>query len=168
MNKKLSNKEAPRRGRRRRPRRRKNKPLRVSFADRLAPLMPKLSGAPPPPKPRPLPAPPPKSARSILGLLMASTGLALAARRVHVELLPGTPTTVVVCEQGKARAAFVLPMSHDEARKHFGRPAREPRNRLVEQLFEEERQADLAGPDMELQYAESYVWGMEDADAGFC
>lgn len=151
-----------RRGRRRRPRRRNNKPLKASFAERLGPLMPQLAPSEPTPRSRALPAPPPKSARAILGLLMASTGLALAARRVHVELLPGTPTTVVVCERGRARAAFVLPISEGEARKAFGRPVPQPRDRLVEQLFEEDRQDALTTPDVLLDQRRAFAWAVED------
>lgn len=143
--------------RRRRPRRRNSKPLKVSFADRLAPLMPQLTPSEPPPRTRPLPAPPPKSARSVLGLLAAATGLALAARRVHLELLPGEPVTVLVCERGRVRAAFMLPLSEAEARKAFGRPAKAPRDRLLEQLFEEERRGDMPSLDAVLDQEDRHA-----------
>jgi hypothetical protein len=132
------------RGRRRRPRRRRNnKPLRVSFADRLAPLMPQLAPSEPSPRTRPLPAPPPKPARDILSLLLAATGFALAARRnASVELLPGLPVTVVISAGRNPAAAFVLPISQAEACKAFGKPVPVPRDPIAELLYEEERQAD--------------------------
>jgi len=64
---------------------------------------------------------PPRSARDVLALLMATTGLALAARKdARVELLPGRPITVVLSAGEQPAAAFVLPIAEDEARRMFG------------------------------------------------
>ena len=83
---------------------------------------------------------PPKPARDILSLLLACTGFALAAEpNASVELLPGTPTTVVISTNNIAQAAFVLPISETEACKAFGMPAPLPRDRELEQLWEEDR-----------------------------
>jgi len=66
----------------------------------------------------------PRSTREVLTLLTAATGLVLAGRLdAEVELLPGTPTTVVISSAGKAQAAFVLPIPHAEACRALGRPA---------------------------------------------
>jgi len=132
-------------------------------------MMPKLAAPEPTPKPRPLPAPPPKPARDVLGVLLAATGLVLAARRnARVELLPGLPVTVVISTGREPAAAFVLPISEAEACKVFGKPAPVARDPIAELLYEAERQADLAQPDIELQNAESYIWCLEEADAGLC
>ena len=86
--------------------------------------------------------PPPKPARDILSLLLACTGFALAAEpNASVELLPGTPTTVVISIDDQAQAAFVLPISETEACKAFGMPAPLPRDRELEALWEEEHHA---------------------------
>lgn len=172
MSSKPKNQEAPRdhRGRRRRPRRRKNNnPLRISFADRLAPLMPQLSPSTSTPRPHPLPAPPPKPARDVLGVLLAATGLVLAARKnARVELLPGLPVTVVISTGREPAAAFVLPISQADACKAFGRPAPQPRDRLMEQLFEEDRHAALGSPDLILDQRRAFTLGMEDTDGYLC
>ena len=85
---------------------------------------------------------PPRSARSVLSLLAASTGLVLAAQPdAKVELLPGTPTTVLISSAGRAQAAFVLPISEMEACKAFGKPAPVPRDRELEAMWEEDRHA---------------------------
>jgi len=99
----------------------------------------------------------------VLGLLMATTGLALAARRdARVELLPGMPTTVVLTAGDQPTAAFVLPIAQDEARRMFGLPATEPRDRLLEQLFEEDRRAEDSCSDVLLDQRRAYAWGLED------
>jgi len=114
----------------------------------------------------PLMPEPPRSARDVLGLLMATTGLALAARKdARVELLPGLPITVVLTAGDQPTAAFVLPIAQDEARRVFGQPATEPRDHLLEQLFEEDRQDELACPDVLLDQRRAYAWGLEEHHA---
>ena len=97
-----------------RPCRRNTSPLHTPLADRLNPgaLSMLIPTNVPPQSPR-MPSPP-RSARDIITLLSAITGLSLAARPdAEVELLPGSPTTVLVVSGGKARATFVLPVSRD-------------------------------------------------------
>jgi len=109
---------------------------------------------------------PPRSARDVLAVLMAATGLALAARRdARVELLPGLPVTVVLTAGDVPSAAFVLPIDEPEARRMFGQPVAAQRDHLLEQLLEEQRQADLAPPDILVDQRRAYVYGMEDRHA---
>ena len=124
------------------------------------------------PAPRPLPKPPAKPVRDILGLLLAATGFALAARRdARVELLPGHPVTVVI-KTGNASAepaaAFVLPaVTLGEAARLFGAPALADRDRVLEQVLEEERQSALCDPEVLLDQRRG--WAMEEDDGyGLC
>jgi hypothetical protein len=149
---------------RRRRARREPRPLRVSVADRLGDL--KLLAPPSASYRSPRMPQPPRSARDILALLMASTGLALAAREdAKITLLPGTPTTVVVSASGQPSAAFLLPIAEDEARRMFGQPEEEPSDRLLERLFEEQRQDELLTPDVQLDRHRAYAWGLKDRHA---
>ncbi len=126
---------------RRKPLRRKTTtPLRANISERSGitlnapkiPLMPQTVMLTPPPKPT----------KDILALLLACTGFAIAAKSdASVELMPGTPTTVVVTSNGKAQAAFVLPITEAEACKAFGMPVPMPRDRNLERLWEEDRRA---------------------------
>ena len=135
--------------RRNKPRRRSGRhsgPLHATIAERITPL-PALA-APPvtvplPGKQQPALMPPaPRSARDVLALLAACTGFALVGcPSAEVELLPGTPVTVVIMSNGRAKAAFVLPISEAEACKTFGQPAPVSRDREMEVLWEEERHA---------------------------
>jgi len=148
---------------RRRPRR-KPQPLRVSLADRVGPMS--LTVPTHEPRARTLMPTPPRSARDVLAVLMAATGLALAARRdARVELLPGLPVTVVLTAGDEPSAAFVLPIDEREARRMFGQPAAVQRNHLLEQLFEEDRQAEHASQDILLDQHRAYAWGLEDGHA---
>jgi len=52
-----------------------------------------------------------------------------------------------------------------EARKAFGQPVPTSRDRMLEQLFEEDRQDELACPDIQLDRHRAYAWGLEDAYA---
>ena len=154
----------PRSQKPRRPRRRKPQPLRVSLADRVGPMQLAQPGAARS-HPSLMPSPP-RSARDVLALLMATTGLALAARRdARVEVLPGLPVTVVLTAGDEPAAAFVLPIDEPEARRLFGQPAAAPRDHLLEQLFEEQRQADLASPDILVDRQRAFAWGLEDRHA---
>ena len=151
------------RAKRRRPRR-KPQPLRVSLADRVGPMS--LTVPTHEPRARTLMPTPPRSARDVLAVLMAATGLALAARRdARVELLPGLPVTVVLSAGDEPSAAFVLPIDEHEARRMFGRPAAVQRDHLLEQLFEEQRQADITSPDLLLDQRRAFAWGLEDRHA---
>ena len=99
--------------------------------------------------------PPPRSTREVLALLTAATGLVLAARPdAQVELLPGTPTTVLITSGGMALAAFVLPVAPGEVLKAMGRPEPRRPDADVLQLWEETRQAEVPTPDSALMAAE--------------
>jgi hypothetical protein len=79
---------------------------------------------------------PSHATKSILQLLMATVGLALASRDdAEIELLPSSPTTVVISVDDKIQAAFILPISHAEAERAFG-AASSPRDKTLEQLWE--------------------------------
>ena len=108
--------------RKKRPRR-KARPLKTTLADLTGPVrFPTKQPAIPLPQSPTMPRPP-RSAREVLALLTAATGLVLAGRPdAQVELLPGSPTTVLVTSAGQARAAFVLPVPHAEACHILGRP----------------------------------------------
>ena len=127
----------------RRHRRRPDTPLCASLEDRLGPgfLRMPLTANVPPQAPR-MPSPQ-RSTRDVLNLLLATTGLALAARPdAEIELLPGTPTTVIIACGGKIEAAFVLPVNQSEAARAMGQP--EPNqsgNMAIMQLWQEEQQA---------------------------
>ena len=149
------------RPKKRRPRR-KPRPLRVSLADRLGGQTLAISPRQPKRHAQVLLPDPPRSARDVLGLLMAATGMALAARRdAKVTVLPGMPITVVLTAGDQPAAAFILPNDEYEARQLFGEPAPEPRDHLLEQLFEEDRQAELATPDLLLD--QHRAWGLDHA-----
>ena len=131
------NKRKPRRNRR------DNSPLRVPLAEKIEPEALCL--------PAPLPAPPqsprmprpPRSTRAVLDLLGASTGLTLAGLpEAVVELLPGSPTTVLVVSGGEARAAFILPVSHAEASRALGYAVKAEVDRELDRLWEEQRHAN--------------------------
>ena len=138
-----------------RGRRRDNRPLRASLADRLgSSALARPSGPTPqaqmprmPQMPR-LPRPA-RSARDVLTLLTAATGLVLAGQPgVEVELLPGTPTTVLITNGGRAQAAFVLPVPHEEACRALGHPVIPGPDPELDLLWYEEqvaRQASHAG-----------------------
>ena len=122
-------------------------PLRATFGDRLgldALSLPCSSS--PTPKPMPLMPSPPKSARDVLALLAVATGFVLAAQPdAKVELLPGSPTTVLITNGGKAQAAFVLPVPHEEACRALGRPITPGPDPEFDLLWYEEQVAREAG-----------------------
>ena len=94
----------------------------------------------------PLMPSPPKSARDVLALLAVATGFVLAAQPdAKVELLPGSPTTVLITNGGKAQAAFVLPVPHEEACRALGRPITPGPDPEFDLLWYEEQVAREAG-----------------------
>jgi len=85
---------------------------------------------------------PPRSARDVLALLSAATGLVLAGLPdAEVALLPGSPPTVLVVAGGQARATFVLPVPRDEVSRALGRPPRVVVDPELDQLWMEEHHA---------------------------
>ena len=141
---------------RRRHRRQEPAPqLGATIADRLQPgALSILTAITAPPQMTRMPSPS-RASREVLNLLTAATGLVLAARPdTQVELLPGTPTTVLITSNGKAQAAFMLPVEPCEVLRALGR--QEPRNTNADilQLWEENRQAQMATPDLMLITAE--------------
>jgi len=148
--------------RRRRPRahRRMNSPLKASLGER-SPIL--QTAAPAPRRPVLLPQIQ-KSAKDVLAVLLASAGLSLAARRdAQVELLPGTPTTILISAGGQTRAALVLPISESEARKLVGQAAPTKHDGQLEVLWEEDRAADYLLPDAELEQHQELAWGGANA-----
>jgi len=126
---------------RRHPRRYTSAPLRASITERTG--ITSLADPEAPSRPQSIMlTPPPKPARDILSLLLASTGFALAGvPDASVELLPGSPTTVIINNNGKAQSVFVLPISEAAACKAFGQAAPVLRDRELEALWEEDRHA---------------------------
>ena len=123
-----------------RPNRRYKKPLRTTPSTQLREVVIPSTSAPQPLKPR-MPSPP-RSARDVLALLSAATGLVLASLPdAEVELLPGSPTTVLVVSGGQARATFILPVPRDEVSRALGRPPREMVNPELDLLWMEEQHA---------------------------
>ena len=117
-------------------------PLTASLADRLG--LGVLSAISPPPAPPQMPRmpSPPRSARDVLTLLTAATGLTLAAQpSAELELLPGSPTTVLITSGGKAQAAFVLPVPHEVVCRAMGHPIPQGIDQALNRLWEEERHA---------------------------
>ena len=147
------------RRRHRRPRR-ADRPLKVALGERS----PILQNATPASR-RPVLLPPvPKPAKDVLAVLLASAGLTLAARRdAQVEVLPGTPVTILISAGGQARAALVLPISECEARKLVGQTAPTRRDGQLEVLWHEDRAADYLLPDAELEQHQELAWGCSDA-----
>jgi len=99
---------------------------------------------------------PPRSTRDVLNLLLATTGLALAARRdTEIELLPGSPTTVIIISGGKAEAAFVLPVEPAEVAKTLGQtePSK-PDNMDLTRLWQEDLQSMALTPETAMIAAE--------------
>ena len=99
-------------------------------------------------KPRACPQPPDPRTRTILSALeavprlTADIGLATAARSdALVEVLPGSPTTVIFSAGGRLQGMLVVPTSENEARHLLGL---EPTNRdiMAETLWEEQRRDD--------------------------
>ena len=122
-----------------RPRRRHTSHVRSPLSDRLNPdalsMLTPTSGKPQSPR---MP-PPPRSSRDIVTLLAALTGLSLAARPdAEVELLPGSPTTVLVISGGQARATFILPVPHEEVSHALGRPPQKVVDPEMDRLWTEE------------------------------
>ena len=123
-----------------RPNRREKQPLRACLQERLAPFTIPPAPTAPPQMPR-MPSPP-RSSRDIVTLLAALTGLSLAARPdAKVELLPGSPTTVLVISGGQARATFILPVPREEVSRALGRPPRVMVDPEIDQLWMEEHHA---------------------------
>ena len=137
------------------PRRRADSPLKASLGERS----PALHDATPAPRRLVLLPQIQKPAKDVVAVLLASTGLSLAARRdAQVELLPGTPVTILISAGGQARAALVLPISESEARRLVGQPAPTKRDGQLEVLWEEDRAADYLLPDAELEQHQELAW----------
>ena len=138
-----------------RPCRRNTSPLSTPLADRLNPgaLSMLIPPSAPPQSPR-MPSPS-RSTRDVVTLLSALTGLSLAARPdAEVELLPGSPTTVLVVSGGKARATFVLPVSRDQVSRALGRPHAPVVDPELDRLWmEEQRQDEMLPSDLLLKGA---------------
>ena len=123
-----------------RPNRRYKKPLRATPFTQLREVAIPSRPTPRPQAPR-MPSPP-RSARDVLAVLSATAGLALAGLPdAEVELLPGSPTTVVVVSGGQARATFILPVPRDEVSRALGRPPRVVVDPELDQLWMEEQHA---------------------------
>ena len=134
----------------RRPRRRyQPAPLHATISERIGR---ELEAAAPTYRTAVLPAAP-RPAKEVLALLLASTGMALAGRKdARVELLPGTPVTLLISSGGRLRAAMVLPVTEAEARKLVGQPTAQDRDRRFDTLWEEDRMASLMLQDAELDH----------------
>ncbi len=142
----------------------KSQSLRVSLADRVGAIhLSQPSSNKHHPSLMPLPS---RSAKDVLAVLMATTGLALAGKEnSKIERLPGTPTIVLITNGDKPAAAFLLPISETEACKAFGQPVPQHRDHLLEHLYQEERQAELDAPDVILDQKRAHAWGLEDSHA---
>jgi len=120
-----------------RPKKRDNKPLRATPFNQLREV---VIPTPRPQAPR-MPSPP-RAARDVLSLLSAATGLVLASvPDAKVELLPGSPTTVLLVSGGQARATFILPVPRDEVSRALGRTPRVMVDPELDQLWMEEQHA---------------------------
>ena len=70
--------------------------------------------------------------------------MALAAQpSAELELLPGSPTTVLITCCGEARAAFVLPVPHEEVCRAMGHSIPQGIDPALDRLWEEQRQDDM-------------------------
>jgi len=108
------------------------------------------------PRPAPLPIGPSASMRAVLAALAAlprlaaDIGFAIAARPdAVVEVLPGSPTTVVFSAGGKLKGLMVVPGTEAETRSLLGLPATAPRDRAADRIWEEGRQEDVGDLDTE-------------------
>ncbi len=66
-----------------------------------------------------------------------------------VEVLPGSPTTVVFSAGGKLKGLMVVPGTEAETRSLLGLPAAAPRDRAADRIWEEGRQEDTGDLDSE-------------------
>jgi len=90
------------------------------------------------------------SALAALPRLTASIGAVIAGNPdAAIEVLPGSPTTIMFVAGGRVRGLFVLPIDEDEARKVLRLPLPDARNPVADRLFEEGRQIDFDGLDLE-------------------
>lgn len=134
--------------------RRRPRPLSASIAERigelrLPPARPRLPHLHQEPPRALLPS---RSTRDVLAVLAAATGLAVAcASDAVVELLPSSPTTIVITRSGRADAVFVLPISRQEALAALGRPAAAAPDAMFDRLWEEDRVAEMVLPDAALE-----------------
>ena len=71
--------------------------------------------------------------------LTAQIGLS-AGPDSGVEILPGSPATIVFTSGGKLRGMVVLPMDNDEARVFLGFPPTTTTDLATDQLWEEQRE----------------------------
>ena len=71
--------------------------------------------------------------------LTAQIGLS-AGPDSGVEILPGSPATIVFTSGGKLRGMVVLPMDNDEARAFLGFPPITTIDLVADQLWEESRE----------------------------
>lgn len=83
------------------------------------------------------------SAISALPRLAASIGMIAADPNAHIELLPGSPTTVMFIGGGRIRGLFILPIGEDEARALLRLPLTTARDAVTDRLFEDGRQIDF-------------------------
>jgi hypothetical protein len=98
-----------------------------------------------PPKMVPVPRwSPPPTARAVATAAEALPRLAasIGAAASGVEVLPGTPTTVVFTAKQRAVALLVLDVSGDEARRILGIDALPASDPGADRLWEETRQYD--------------------------
>lgn len=127
---------------RRRRKRRFDRPLRVSIAERTGWSPPKLEA-----KPHPRLTTPTRQTRRVLDALAAlpklaaTVGLVVAAHpNAAVEVLPGdNPSLVAFTAGNQLKGLFVLPASEREVREAIGLPAVEFRDHHADRLWEEER-----------------------------
>ena len=127
-------------------------PLGASIGQHLGTVCMPILADPTPQMPR-MPSPP-RSARDVLALLTAATGLAVAARPyAKVELLPGHPTTVIITCHGQIEAVFVLPLKASEVLKALGKDTVPKADLDLLALWEEERQAEQITPEVQLDRA---------------
>jgi hypothetical protein len=111
---------------------------------------------------RTIPSPAPSTSKTlgVLPRLTAEIGFAMAGRDVSVEILPGTPTTVVFSSGGKLLSLLVLPVSEDEARRTLGIPTIRTCDVAADAWFEEEREQEILDPHELLAAAQQEVWGL--------
>jgi hypothetical protein len=105
-------------------------------------------------------SPAPSKALGVLPRLTAELGFAMAGRDVTVEVLPGTPTTVVFTSGGKLLSLMVLPVTEDAARHTLGIPAINTSDFVADTWFEEEREQEILDPHELLSAAQQEAWGL--------
>lgn len=96
-----------------------------------------------------------------LPMLTADLGYNIASyRNAKVEVLPGSPTTIIFSAGNTLTGMLVVPFTEAEARSRLGLPPITRPILSAHQLFEKLRQHDQLMPDEQVAVAQHEAWGV--------